>query len=103
MDDAITAISASPGASSGVGTSSRCSERRGSFSFDGRPANMSASSLWTVTPRYDSGTGMLANSSAGASLTIASRIRSMSGLRFGCVPCPNHYARAAPVVAGRAV
>ncbi len=53
IDDAITATSASSGASSGSGTSSRCSDFRGSFSSDGTPANISCSSARTTAPRYD--------------------------------------------------
>ena len=48
---AITATIASPGPSSGVATSSTWSERRGSLSRLSRPANISASSAWTVTAR----------------------------------------------------
>ncbi len=51
IDDAITAISASSGASSGRGTSSRWSDLRGSFSSDGSPANISCSSARTTAPR----------------------------------------------------
>ena len=47
----MTATIASPGPSSGVGTSSTCSDLRGSFSLVGRPSNMSCSSLRTTTAR----------------------------------------------------
>src|SRR5674476_370763 len=59
---AITATSASPGASSGIGTSSRCRLLRGSLSRLATPSNMSTSSLWTVVPRYDSGISRVAKS-----------------------------------------
>src|SRR6266540_3404049 len=72
---AITATSASPGPSSGVATSSRCRERRGSLSRVARSANISISSACTVTPRYESGTGSAAYSSEVVSpARIASRI-----------------------------
>ena len=74
IDDAITATSASSGASSGSGTSSRCSDFRGSFSSDGSPANISCSSARTTAPRYEAGSGRAPSSSPGAPPTIASRI-----------------------------
>src|SRR3954453_11906052 len=71
----MTAISASPGPSSGVGTSSICSDLRGSLSRVASPSNISVSSLRTVTPRYSSGIGIEANSSDAVSpARMASRI-----------------------------
>src|SRR4051812_49248724 len=78
----MTAISASPGPTSGVATSSTCRDLRGSLSRVVRPSNMSTSSLRTTTPRYSSGTGRLANSSAAVSpARIASRISFNANLR----------------------
>src|SRR3954451_4663010 len=57
IDDAITATYASSGASSGTGTSSMCSERRGSLSSDAIPANISCSAARTTAARYTSGNG----------------------------------------------
>ena len=57
---AMTATSASPGASSGTGTSSMCSDLRGSLSRVASPSNMPTSSLWTVAPRYVAGISMFA-------------------------------------------
>ena len=51
IDDAITATTASSGASSGSGTSSRCSDFRGSLSSEATPANISCSSARTTAPR----------------------------------------------------
>src|SRR5680860_1502945 len=48
---AITATMASPGPSSGRGTSPTCSDLRGSLSRLSRPSNMSTSSLRTVAAR----------------------------------------------------
>ncbi len=71
----MTATRASPGPSSGTGTSSRCSDLRGSLSRVGRPANISTSSLCTVTARYDSGRGRFSKSAGVLSdARIASRI-----------------------------
>lgn len=58
----MTATSASPGPSSGTGTSSRWIDLRGSFSRVSSPANISVSSLCTVIARYESGSGMAAKS-----------------------------------------
>lgn len=58
----MTATSASPGPSSGTGTSSRWIDLRGSLSRVSRPMNISASSLCTVMARYDSGSGRAAKS-----------------------------------------
>src|SRR5450631_1055276 len=55
MAEAITATSASPGPSSGTSTSSTCRLLRGSLSRLVMPANMSTSSLCTVTARYLAG------------------------------------------------
>src|SRR6185312_4127857 len=78
IDDAITATSASSGASSGNGTSSRWSDFRGSFWSDGTPANISCSSARTTAPQYETGSGRPPSSSAGAPWTIASRIAPIS-------------------------
>ena len=80
IDDAITATRASSGASSGSSTSSTWIDFRGSFSSDGRPANISCSSARTPAPRNDPGTSREANSSAGAPSTIALRIACISWL-----------------------
>ena len=48
---AITARTASSGASSGSSISCTCRERRGSFSEESSPSNMSWSSLRTTTAR----------------------------------------------------
>src|SRR4051812_28599550 len=71
----MTATRASPGPSSGTGTSSRWIDLRGSLSRVSRPANISVSSLWTVMARYDSGSGRAAKSAGVESGDwIASRI-----------------------------
>ncbi len=62
-EEAITATRASPGPSSGSGTSSRWIDLRGSLSRVASPANISVSSLCTVIARYDSGSGRAAKSS----------------------------------------
>src|SRR5688572_16085575 len=80
MDDAIIATQASSGASSGSGTPSTCTDFRGSFSFDGRSANISCSSARTCAARYVSGKGSAPMSSAGAPSTIALRMASISVL-----------------------
>ena len=48
---AITATNASPGPSSGSGTSSTWRDLRGSFSLAVRPSNMSTSSFFTKAAR----------------------------------------------------
>ena len=80
----MTATSASPGASSGVGTCSTCSERRGSLSRVAIPENISTSSLCTVAARYVSGTAISAYVSMLRSPErMASRIWSMRSCSFG--------------------
>ena len=49
----MTATNASPGPSSGSGTSSTCSDLRGSLSLVATPSNMSCSSLRTTAARID--------------------------------------------------
>jgi len=51
IDEAITATYASSGASSGSGTSSTCTDFRGSLSSEATPANISCSSARTTAPR----------------------------------------------------
>lgn len=71
----MTATRASPGPSSGSGTSSRWIDLRGSLSRVVSPANISVSSLCTVIARYDSGSGSAAKSADVESGDwIASRI-----------------------------
>lgn len=82
----MTATSASPGPSSGTGTSSMWRDLRGSLSRLSTPENISASSLCTVTARYDSGTVSAAKSAAVLSCDwIASRISFTVCLRWSCV------------------
>ncbi len=51
MELAMTAMTASSGASSGTATSCTCRLLRGSFSEDSRPANISCSSASTTAAR----------------------------------------------------
>ena len=51
LDTTQTGIAPPLSAYSGAGTSSTCSDFRGSFSALGMPSNIAVSSAWTVTPR----------------------------------------------------
>ena len=81
----MTATRASPGASSGVGTCSTCSERRGSLSRVASPANISTSSLCTVAARYVSAgpRSRRRSRSLRSPERMASRIWSMRSCSFG--------------------
>ncbi len=88
----MTATRASPGPSSGTGTSSRWIDLRGSLSRVSRPANISVSSLCTVIARYDSGIGRAAMSAgvdsgdwiaSRMSFTVTVLPPAMSALREG--------------------
>ena len=90
---AITAITASSGAISGNGNSSTWVDRRGSFSSDGMPANISCSSARTRAPRTPSGIGREASSSPGAPSRTAVRMASISLVMGGTVAArraPSH-------------
>src|ERR1700709_1277206 len=72
---AITATRASPGPSSGTGTSSRCRLRWGSLSRVSSPSNIAVSSSCTVTPGYVEGRGRAAYAALVVSpARMASRI-----------------------------
>src|SRR6266550_120473 len=74
----MTATIASPGPSSGVGTSCRCRLLRGSFSRVATPSNMPTSSARTTTAWYVRGTGSDATS-ARRPVRIAVRMSSTGG------------------------
>ena len=77
MDDAMTAMTTSSGASSGIGTSPTWMDLRGSLSLLATPLNISCSDFSTWAARYEVGRGMLANWSPVAPFWMASRIFSM--------------------------
>jgi hypothetical protein len=78
--DAIGAMSTSLGPSGGIGTSSTWSDLRGSFSCEGRPSKIPASSLRINAARIDSGSGVAAISSGvdSGESAVSRRARSAS-------------------------